>query len=300
MRPDGCYVDCTFGRGGHSRALLRRLNAGGRLLALDKDPQAVAHAHRALGADERFSCAHGSFSGLGELAERRGLRGAVDGVLFDLGVSSPQLEDAARGFSFRRDGPLDMRMNPAEGAGAADWLRRVSAAELRAVLRDFGEERYAGRIARAVVAARAAGPVATTRQLAGLIEAAVPAVEKNRHPATRAFQAIRMYVNNELNELAAALAQAPQVLRSGGRLAVISFHSGEDRIVKRFIKDQSGADPYPAYLPIPAAQARPKMRAVGRPLRPTQEEVNANPRSRSAVLRVAERTAWKEQSNVPG
>ena len=289
LRPEGCYVDCTFGRGGHSKAILERLDARGRLLAFDKDPDALRFAREALAGDPRFACYPGSFTRLAHVVDDLGLSGQVDGLLFDLGVSSPQLDDAARGFSFLRDGSLDMRMDPATGASAAQWINRAGQTEIRAVLREFGEERYAGRIARAIVSRRAEQAITTTRQLADLIKTVAPTVERDKHPATRAFQAIRIRINNELEELRTVLAQALDVLRVGGRLAVISFHSGEDRIVKRFIREQSRADPYPSYLPVSAQQIKPALRAIGRSLKQDAAANEDNPRGRSATLRVAEK-----------
>lgn len=292
LREDGCYFDCTFGLGGHSRAILRRLGRRGRLFALDKDPEAARFAQAEFSGDERFACFHASFANLGEVVERNGLAGAVDGVLFDLGVSSPQLDDPARGFSFLHDGPLDMRMNPEQGISAAAWLNQANAGELATVLRDYGEERYARRIARAIVERRSTAPIASTRQLADLVRAATPTVEKDKHPATRSFLAVRMRVNNELAELKDALAQTPAALRPGGRLAIISFHSGEDRIAKRFIREQSRPDdPYPKGLPVVVPRPRPQMKAADRLIRPGRQELDANPRARSAVLRIAERLA---------
>ncbi len=289
VRPDGCYVDCTFGRGGHSRALLLRLDSRGRLLAFDKDPDALRVAQTEFAGDKRFSCFHGSFTRLAEVIGQMDLLGAIDGLLFDLGVSSPQLDNASRGFSFLKDGVLDMRMNPDEGFSAAEWINQASKAELSGILRHYGEERYAGRIARAIVAARSRKDLSTTRELSELVKAAVPTTERGKHPATRSFQAIRIHVNNELEELKTVLTQVTDVLRVGGRLAVISFHSGEDRIVKRFIRQQSRADPYPSYLPVSASDIKPGMHAIGRPLKSGNEAKQANPRARSAVLRVAEK-----------
>ena len=288
VRADGFYVDCTFGRGGHSREILRRLGDSGRLLALDKDPAALASAEaQALRGDPRVILAHASFAGLRGQAERLGMAGKVAGVLMDLGVSSPQLDEAGRGFSFLRDGPLDMRMDSSQGPTAAEWLDAVAEAELAGVLQRYGEERFARRIAKAVVAAR---PVTTTRQLAALVEAAVPAREKHKHPATRSFQAIRIAVNRELDELEQGLAQAVEVLAPGGRLAVISFHSLEDRIAKRFIREQEKGKPTPSRLPLLTTH-QPRLRAVGKAGMPAEEELRANVRARSAVLRVAERVA---------
>lgn len=288
VRPDGFYVDCTFGRGGHSGEILRRLGNAGRLLALDKDPAALASAQaEALLEDPRFTLAHGSFAGLAEQVGRLGMAGKVAGVLMDLGVSSPQLDEAERGFSFLRDGPLDMRMDTSQGLTAAQWLDGVAEDELVRVLKTYGEERFARRIAKALVAAR---PVTTTRQLAALVEQAVPVKEKHKHPATRSFQAIRIAVNHELDELERGLAQALEVLMPGGRLVVISFHSLEDRIVKHFIRRQERGKPTPPRLPV-LTEHRPTLRAVGKAGMPTEEESQANVRARSAVLRVAERMA---------
>ena len=289
IHADGCYVDCTFGRGGHSRAILQRLGDRGRLLAFDKDPEAARFAREEFTGNPRFSFHPHSFTRLDEVIGQAGLRGKVDGLLFDLGVSSPQLDDASRGFSFLRDGMLDMRMNPGAGTSAADWINRADRAEIRNVLRQYGEERYAGRIARAITERRSEQAITTTRELADLIRAAAPSVERSKHPATRSFLAIRIHVNNELEELQAALSQVTGILRPGGRLAVISFHSGEDRIVKRFIRQQSRPDPYPGYLPVTGDQIKPAMRALGRPVKSGDEADRDNPRGRSAILRAAEK-----------
>ncbi len=286
VRPDGLYVDCTFGRGGHSASLLRLLGQSGRILAMDKDPAALASPEaKALLQDSRFALVHGSFAGLRQQAERMGMAGKVDGVLMDLGVSSPQLDEAQRGFSFLRDGPLDMRMDTSQGPTAAEWLSVTDAEEIIRVLRTYGEERFARRIALAIVAAR---PIASTRQLAAVIERAVPFKEKHKHPATRSFQAIRIAVNRELDELEEGLKNSLEVLAPGGRLVVISFHSLEDRIVKHFIREQERGKPVPARMPIVDVH-RPVLRAVGKAKKPTEDEVRANARSRSAVLRVAEK-----------
>ncbi|MHB8666607.1 MAG: 16S rRNA (cytosine(1402)-N(4))-methyltransferase RsmH [Burkholderiales bacterium] len=286
-RADGCYVDATFGRGGHSRLILEQLGPRGRLVALDKDPEAVAVATRI--DDARLHAVHASFVELAGVLERLGLEG-VDGVLLDLGVSSPQLDDAARGFSFRRDGPLDMRMDTSQGQTAAQWLETASEVEIREVIRDYGEERFAKQIAKAIVAARQRGPVVSTGQLAAVVGAAVRTREKNKDPATRTFQAIRIYLNQELAQLSLALPQILELLRPGGRLAVISFHSLEDRIVKRFMRDAARAD-VPIRLPLRERELpQPRLRQLGKPLRPSAQEVLANPRARSATLRVAERT----------
>mgnify|MGYP001390813909 CR=1 FL=1 len=285
---DGVYVDGTFGRGGHSRAMLARLGPGGRLIAFDRDPAAIA-AGRVI-EDARLSLVHAPFSALDEELARLGVS-RVDGVLLDLGVSSPQLDDAARGMSFRFDAPLDMRMDTSRGQTAAQWLATASVGEITEVLRDYGEERFAHAIAKAIAAARTGGAVATTGQLAAIVEKAVRTREPGQHPATRSFQALRIFVNQELEELTRVLPLCVDRLRPGGRLAVISFHSLEDRIVKRFMRDASRPPVLPARLPLRAAELPPpRLRLVGKAVRPGADEVAANPRSRSAVMRVAERT----------
>ena len=286
-RDDGAYVDATFGRGGHSRALLARLGTQGALLVIDRDPQAVAAARETLGADPRVTIAHASFSRLDELVAESGR--PADGILLDLGVSSPQLDDAARGFSFMRDGPLDMRMDPGAGEGAAAWLARADEREIAAVIWRYGEDRHARRIARAVVAARSAAPLATTGQLAEVVARAVPRREPGRHPATRTFQALRIHINRELEELEAALPRAVAALAPGGRLVAISFHSLEDRLVKRFLRSESRDDPAWAGMPQVPPAARARLSLVGRPVFPSELEKVRNPRARSAVLRAAER-----------
>ena len=289
VRADGVYVDCTFGRGGHSRAILARLGRRGRLIALDRDPAAIAA--RGEIDDERLELEHAQFSRLREVLRARGVARA-DGILLDLGVSSPQLDDAARGFSFRRDAPLDMRMDTSRGATAAEWLARADESDIREVIRNYGEERYAQQIAAALVAARARRPVATTRELAGIVAAAVRTREPGQDPATRTFQALRIHVNQELEELSAALPQCVDALAPGGRLAVISFHSLEDRIVKRLLRDESQPPRLPRRLPLRAAEIpRPRLRLIGRAQRSAADEVARNPRARSAILRVAERAA---------
>jgi 16S rRNA (cytosine1402-N4)-methyltransferase len=287
VRGDGCYVDCTFGRGGHSRLILARLGRAGRLLALDRDPQAVAAGGDI--DDGRFRILHGRFGRLAALAAGAGVT-AADGILLDLGMSSPQLDDPARGFSFRFDAPLDMRMDPGAGITAAEWLARAPEREIREVIRNYGEERFAKSIAAAIVAARARGPVSTTRELAALVAKAVPARGAQQDPATRTFQAIRIHLNQELEELSLALPQCMELLRPGGRLVVISFHSLEDRIVKRFLRDNARADRLPPRLPLRARELpRPPLRLIGRAVRPSAAEVAANPRARSAVMRIAEK-----------
>jgi 16S rRNA (cytosine1402-N4)-methyltransferase len=289
VKPEGIYVDCTFGRGGHSRAILACLGPTGRLLALDRDPAAIA-AGAGL-QDERFALRHAAFSALAQELDVAGV-GQVDGVLLDLGVSSPQLDEGARGMSFRFDAPLDMRMDTSRGPTVADWLAEASVAEIGEVIRDYGEERFAHAIAKALVAARAGGAVTTTGQLAAIVEKAVRTREPGQHPATRSFQALRIFINRELEELSLALPQCVARLKPGGRLVVISFHSLEDRIVKRFLRDESRPPVLPARLPVRAADLPPpRLTLVGKARRPAEAEVAANPRARSAVLRVAERTA---------
>lgn len=286
---DGLYVDATFGRGGHARALLARLGSGGRVIGFDKDPMAIAEGEALAREDSRFSIVHDSFASLAAHCERLQLSGRIDGVMADLGVSSPQLDEAARGFSFQHDGPLDMRMDTTGGQTAAAWLAAVDEQALADVFFQFGEERHARRIARALVRARAQQPITRTRQLAELIAAAHPAWERHKHPATRCFQAIRIVINRELDDLQALLGDALAVLAPGGRLAVISFHSLEDRLVKRFIEKHSKGDDFPPGLPVTQAQMRPLLKRVGKPIAPGEAEVAANPRARSARLRVAER-----------
>ncbi len=289
VRKDGVYVDCTFGRGGHSRLILSRLGRRGRLVAIDRDPGAV-RAGGEIG-DERFSIIYGAFGQLAVLAARAGVAQA-DGILLDLGVSSPQLEDAMRGFSFRQNAPLDMRMDTGRGITAADWLAAASESEIREVIRNHGEERFAKQIAAAIVAARARRPVDTTRELAALVAEAVPTREPRQDPATRTFQAIRIHVNQELEELSLALPQCVDLLAPAGRLVVVSFHSLEDRIVKRFLREHARGEHLPARLPVRAAElSPPRLRLVGRARRPGPEEVAANPRARSAIMRVAEKCA---------
>lgn len=287
IRPDGCYVDATFGRGGHSREILARLGSGGRLVALDRDPAAVA-AGRAI-ADPRLTLMHAAFSQLAQVLDELEVA-SVDGVLLDLGVSSPQLDTPERGMSFRFDAPLDMRMDTTQGETAADWLARAEQRDIERVLRDYGEERFAHAIAKALVAARREYRIATTGQLATLVDQAVRTREPGQHPATRSFQALRIHVNRELEELAHVLPQCVDRLKAGGRLVVISFHSLEDRIVKRFLRDQAQPPKLPARLPVRAAELpAPKLRLVGKAIEPGPAETAANPRARSARMRVAER-----------
>jgi 16S rRNA (cytosine1402-N4)-methyltransferase len=287
VRPEGTYVDGTFGRGGHSAALLARLGVRGRLFAFDQDPEALAACAI---QDRRLELIHGRFSEMQDALSRRGVT-EVDGVLLDLGVSSPQLDDASRGFSFMRDGPLDMRMDPTRGESAAQFLQRAEEKEIKEVISTHGEERFAGQVARAIVAARRERPIARTGELAALVGGAVRTREPGQHPATRTFQALRIHVNQELEELAVTLPRAMGLLKPGGRLAVISFHSLEDRIVKHFMRDQSTGDKLPRGVPVRASEIAPApMRLVGKAVKAGEAETRANPRARSATLRVAERT----------
>lgn len=287
IKPDGVYVDGTFGRGGHSARILERLGSNGRLIALDKDPAAVA-AGKAW-RDARFRMVHRGFAQLAEVLRELGVAKA-DGILLDLGVSSPQLDDAERGFSFRFDAPLDMRMDTSSGITAAQWLATVDEGLLTEVIREYGEERFAKQIARAVVAARAIEPIHTTRQLVELVGKTVRTREAGQNPATRTFQAIRIYLNGELEELARVLPECVTHLKAGGRLAVISFHSLEDRIVKHFMRDMAEGDKLPRGVPIRASEVpQGRLHLVGKAVRATGAEVQANPRARSAVMRVAER-----------
>jgi 16S rRNA (cytosine1402-N4)-methyltransferase len=297
LREDGFYVDATCGRGGHSLAILERLGPRGRVLALDRDPQAVSAVRARLAADTRFEIRHAPFSQLEPLLAARNIAGRVDGILFDLGVSSPQLDEAARGFSFLREGPLDMRMDPTRGPSAAQWINNADEAEIARVLRDYGEERFARRIARAIVRAREEQPIATTRALAEIVARAVPTRERGKDPATRSFQAIRIFINRELEEIESALPQAVRLLAPGGRLAVISFHSLEDRIVKHFLRAEARGVELPPGLPVRAHEVRTRLKLVGKAIRPSTQETARNPRARSAVLRVAERTG--EQPGEP-
>ncbi len=288
VRTDGVYVDCTFGCGGHSRKILARLGRCGRVIALDRDPAAIA-AHGEID-DERLQLTHESFSALRDVLRACGVT-HVDGILLDLGMSSPQLDDARRGFSFRFDAPLDMRMDTSRGTTAAQWLAGADERELREVIRNYGEERFAKQIAAAIVAARARGPVATTRQLAGIVAKAVRSREPGQDPATRTFQALRIHVNQELEELTRVLPQCVDALSPQGRLVVISFHSLEDRIVKRCLREYSQPPQLPKRLPIRAAELpQPRLKLIGKMQRPSADEIATNPRARSAVMRVAERT----------
>jgi 16S rRNA (cytosine1402-N4)-methyltransferase len=287
----GYYVDATFGRGGHTARLLEAVGREGRVLAIDQDPQAI-QAGRARFADEmRLALVHASFAELGSLVPAYGDGRACRGVLLDLGVSSPQLDDASRGFSFRADGPLDMRMDTTHGEPVSGWLARASVDEIREVIGELGEERFARRVANAIVAARRERPIERTGELAALVARAVRTREPGKHPATRTFQALRIFINDELGALERALAAALQVLAPGGRLVVVSFHSLEDRLVKRFMQRESTVDPALAQLPVVPANAEPRLKIIGRKLRPGAAEVASNPRARSALLRAAEKLA---------
>ncbi|HXW74965.1 MAG TPA: 16S rRNA (cytosine(1402)-N(4))-methyltransferase RsmH [Steroidobacteraceae bacterium] len=291
LEAGGYYVDATFGRGGHTALILQGLGREGRLLALDRDPQAIAAGRRRFADEMRLTLVHASFADLGTLVPAHADHRPCRGVLFDLGVSSPQLDDAQRGFSFRADGPLDMRLDPTHGEPVSAWLARASVDEIRQVIATFGEERFARRVAQAIVAARRTRALTRTGELAAVVAGAVRTREPGKHPATRTFQALRMYINDELGQLERGLAAALEVLSPGGRLAVISFHSLEDRAVKRFMQRESEVDPALRGLPAVPEAARPALKLIGRKTRPGETELARNPRARSALLRVAERLA---------
>ncbi|MGI1678453.1 MAG: 16S rRNA (cytosine(1402)-N(4))-methyltransferase RsmH [Cellvibrionaceae bacterium] len=291
--PDGFYVDGTFGRGGHSELILKTLSDQGSLLAIDKDPQAINIANLKLADEKRFEIAQGSFTELSKLLAEKNQLGKVSGVLLDLGVASPQLDQAERGFSFTNDGPLDMRMDPTQGQSAKQWLSEVKEEDLAKVLREYGEEKFARRIARAVVAAREEVKIETTHQFAKIVAEAHPAWEVGRHPATKTFMAIRLFLNQELEDLTAILQQVLDVLQPGGRLVVISFHSLEDRIVKRFMRDKAKGDSLPRGVPVTEDKLNKTLKIVGKAVKPSREEVEQNVRSRSAIMRVAERLGPK-------
>jgi 16S rRNA (cytosine1402-N4)-methyltransferase len=288
IRPGGKYLDGTFGRGGHSRAILARLSKEGCLFSLDRDPDAVAAGEEALGSDPRFSIVLGNYADMERYVHEWGVEEGLDGILLDLGVSSPQLDDPERGFSFMGEGPLDMRMNPLRGVSAGEWLAEAQERELTRVFWEFGEERHARRIARSIVKARQQQRLETTGQLARLIEETIGRREKNKHPATRCFQAIRIFINDELAYLAKGLKEAIRLLRPGGRLVVISFHSLEDRLVKRTFKEAARPGQVRRNLP-QHPDFKPVLKLLGKPVRPSQAELSVNPRARSAVMRVAEK-----------
>lgn len=289
VEPNGIYIDTTFGRGGHTSALLEQLGDNGKLLVLDKDPEAIEVAMNLSERDSRVMVEHSAFSQLESLSQKHGIKGAVNGILFDLGVSSPQLDDPARGFSFLRNGPLDMRMDREGGVSAEEWIHSASESDISTVLKQLGEERYARRIAKAICTARSESRIDTTGKLAEIVKAAHPAWEKDKHPATKSFQAIRIKINDELGELESALNQAVDVLADKGRLVAISFHSLEDRIVKRFINEKARGDNFPKHLPITADKLNPTLIKIGKAIKPTSNELEENPRARSAVMRVAEK-----------
>lgn len=289
--PSGLYVDGTFGRGGHSAELLSRLSDDGQVIAIDKDPQAISAGQKRFEQDKRLTMIHGSFADLAEIVEQAGKHGTVSGVLLDLGVSSPQLDQPQRGFSFLKDGPLDMRMDTTQGISAAEWIASADEAEIARVIKEYGEERYARRMAAAVVRARKEKPITRTLELAQILSAAHPAWERGKHPATKAFQAIRIFINRELADLEALLSQIIDCLKVGGRLVIISFHSLEDRRVKRFIRDQEQGIKLPKNLPIRDIERGIRLIKVGKPIKPANSEIQDNPRARSAVMRVAERVA---------
>ncbi|MFC4259358.1 16S rRNA (cytosine(1402)-N(4))-methyltransferase RsmH [Marinobacter lacisalsi] len=288
--PRGRFIDGTFGRGGHSRLILQRLEGSGRLVGIDKDPDAVRFGEALAAEDGRFVVYHGSFAEMDDAASAQGWEpGSVTGVLLDLGVSSPQLDDPQRGFSFMSDGPLDMRMDSSRGPSAAEWLNTAAEQDIADVIFRFGEERFSRRIARSVVQKRVEEPLVTTRQFAELVRQAVPKKEKHKHPATRSFQAVRIFINRELEDLEVGLKKAVQLLAPGGRLVVISFHSLEDRIVKRFMRDLSRGPQLPRGLPVRAEEVEPPYRLIGKALKASEPEVQENVRARSAVMRVLER-----------
>lgn len=291
IQPEGIYIDGTFGRGGHSRLILSQLGEKGRLIAIDRDPQAIEAAEQI--DDPRFSIIHGPFSQLGDYVESLGLVGKIDGILLDLGVSSPQLDDAERGFSFMRDGPLDMRMDPSQGESAAQWLMRAAEEDIAFVIKTYGEEKFGKRIARAIVERNRLAPMTRTKELAEVIAAAMPVKDKHKHPATRSFQAIRIWINSELEEIERALASSIKALAPKGRLSIISFHSLEDRLVKRFMRTHSRGVQVPAGVPMTEAQIQAlggrELRSLGKSV-PGPAEVAENPRARSSVLRIAERS----------
>ena len=288
IKPDGIYVDGTFGRGGHSRLILEKLGESGRLIAIDRDPQAAESA-KAFLDDKRFEFHHQNFAIIQPLLAQKNLLGMVDGILLDLGVSSPQLDQAERGFSFLKDGPLDMRMDTSQGQSAADWLAKAEVDDIRRVLKEYGEEKFATRIARAICEKREETPILRTVQLAKIIDEACPVKDKHKHPATRSFQAIRIFINDELGELRRTLDVTSEILASQGRVSIISFHSLEDRLVKRFIRDKSKGDKFPKGIPVMDSDLNKEFKPIGKAIKASRDEVEKNPRSRSAVLRIAEK-----------
>lgn len=290
---DGVYIDATFGRGGHSEAILSDLGEAGRLVVFDRDPEAIEAANNLAATDSRVEVVRSAFSDLESVIDSMGLHGNINGVLFDLGVSSPQLDNPDRGFSFMRSGPLDMRMDPDEGVSAQQWINSASEKEIADVIYKYGEERHSRRMARKIVEERTEAPIVDTGRLAEIIKHANPAWERDKHPATRAFQGIRIFINNEFGEIESGIAQALSCLRIEGRLVVISFHSLEDRIVKKFISQQAKGDNFPRDLPVMNSELSPTLKPIGKAAKPKPQEVAANPRARSAVLRVAEKISDK-------
>jgi 16S rRNA (cytosine1402-N4)-methyltransferase len=289
IKPQGVYIDGTFGRGGHSKEILKHLDEGGRLIAIDKDPQAISHAKKVFADEKRFSIHQKSFAQILDVAKQEGVVGEVDGILLDLGVSSPQLDDAERGFSFLHDGPLDMRMNPNQGIDAASWINTSAVEEMVDVFKRYGEERFAKRIANAIDKRRCEKQFKTTGELAEVVKAANPKWEKHKHPATRVFQAIRIFINNELGDLSQCLNDSIEVLAVKGRLVVISFHSLEDRAVKQFMKKQAQGPQLPKEIPISNTQLNIRFKTLSKAIKPSQQETLTNPRARSAVLRIGEK-----------
>jgi len=291
IRADGIYIDATFGRGGHSQLILDQLGESGRLIGFDKDEAAIAVAQQRFGDDPRFSIIHGSFVSIPEVVEAQGLTHKIDGILIDLGVSSPQLDEAERGFSFMKDGPLDMRMNQSVGQTAAEWLNTADEADICAVIKGYGEEKFGKRIANAIVLQRVENPLQTTAELAELIDRASPVKDKYKHPATRTFQAVRIFINRELDDLDDVLSGSLSVLSKQGRMAVISFHSLEDRKVKHFLRDQARGPQFPKGLPIMHQETQGSIRLIGKAIKAGEGELQRNPRARSAILRIAEALA---------
>ncbi len=289
IQPDGVYLDATFGRGGHAQAILNQLAPTGRLLAMDKDPEAVAYARTHFSSDKRFMIQHGSFAEMTQFIAKQNLVGKINGILLDLGVSSPQLDDPERGFSFIRKGKLDMRMDHSRGVDAATWLAKINEKELAAVLWEYGEERFSRRVAKAIVSARTETPITTTAELAEIVAKAIPNWQKGKHPATRSFQAIRIAVNQELEDLESGLKQSVEMLSVGGRLLVISFHSLEDRIVKHFMQRKERGAEIPADLPIKQVDIEVSFKRLGSAIKPSEKEIAMNPRARSAILRIGEK-----------
>ena len=289
IKSDGTYIDATFGRGGHTKTILNLLGLDGKLIAIDRDPHAIIVANELQYTDSRLKVAYATFSQIRELKETSHLVNSVDGILFDLGVSSPQLDDANRGFSFLRDGPLDMRMDPSAGISAAEWINSATESEIADTFYKFGDEKYSRRMAKRIIAKRAIAKISTTGQLAKIIKEANPVWEKEKHPATRAFQAIRILINQEFDELQKGLNDSLELLKGGGRLVVISFHSLEDRIVKQFVADHVKGDDFPRDLPVTSGSLNPRLKKVGKPMKAGSREIQNNPRARSAIMRVAEK-----------